>query len=178
MNKDILADILFFSSKTDSILWLPEMEILSPGEAEHLKDIWNEQCGLNGMTVFAANGHGDLFAWDDSETVWFIEIDEGVKTRFAPDLAGALFRRMIEFAAGEYIFGFCKDAEKDDDDLISESEAMKMLETCLSAFGKYFDNYETEQMNRIIETGFNDYGELLSYEQCKEIISSMENFDD
>ena len=176
MNKDILADILLFTNKTGSVLWLPEMEILSQSEAEHLKDIWNEQCGLNGMTVFAANGHGDLYAWDDTDTVWFIEVDEGVKTYFAPNIAGALFRRMIEFAAGEYIFGFCKDDEREDDDLISEGEALKVLKDRLSVFGKYFDSYESEQINALIETGFDEYGELLSYEQCRDIISGMENF--
>ena len=110
-----------------------------------------------------------MFAWDNEDTVWFIEHDTREKMLFASNLSGALFRRIIEFASGDYIFGFCKDDEKDDD-LIPETEAVDILKGYVSAFGSYFDENEKEILNSLINSGFDEYGELISYERSRKII--------
>lgn len=172
-NDRILEEIRkqgYTNPKNNRYIWMPEMELISPEEALERKRLWSDLIpALNEMTIYAVNGAGDMFAWDNNDTVWFIEHDTLEKKLSASNLSEALFRRIIEFASGEYIFGFCKYGEKDDD-LISETEAVDMLKGYVSAFGSYFDENRKEILNSLINSGFNEYGELISFEQSRKII--------
>ncbi len=176
-NDKILEEIHrrgYTDPQNNNYVWMPEMEFVSPEEALERRKLWSDSIpSLSEMTIFAVNGAGDMFAWDNEDTVWFIEHDTREKEWFASNLSGALFRRIIEFASGEYIFGFCKD-DKKDDNLISETEAVDILKGYLYAFGSCFDESRKEILNSLIDAGFNEYGELISYEQSCKIISDME----
>lgn len=174
MNSDIINKL---REKKNSF-WLPEMEILSEDEAKRRKELWQDLCDLDGLTVFAVNGGGDMFAWDDSDTVWFIEHDSGSKSLFARDLPSAFFRRAVEFAAGEYT-ELCTDDEKADmdeddaQDYISVTEAVGILRDCHNALKDHFTERQNEIIGGMIKNGFDENNEFISYDTFRNIITEI-----
>ena len=140
-------------------VWLPEMELLPQDMMDFRKQLWNDSFDLDGLTVFAVNGHGDLFAWRDDDSVVFIDIDSGMCREFALNLADALYRRIVEFANGDYA-DMCSNEEKADIDpddadyYISEEEAVGLLEKYNSTFGEFFGKEQRDYISALIQQGF------------------------
>ncbi|MBP3857608.1 MAG: hypothetical protein IK990_18560 [Ruminiclostridium sp.] len=177
MNNEVFCSLYrsgYIKPKSKNYIWLPEMEFISEQEARERQKRWQDICDLEGMTVFAVNGGGDMFVWDSSDMVYFAEHDTGVKTLFARSLADALFRRIIEFAAGEYA-ELCTDSEKADmdesdaQDYISESEARDMIRSCRSAFGEYLSDEQVSVLEEIISSPLDETGGFITYERCREL---------
>lgn len=185
MNKDEL--IRFIQQQpfvTDSnYIWLPEMEWLGETESSERKKTWSRSFDLQALELFAIDGYGDMYAWfkgnEFNEEVVFIDLESECGGRFfAPNIPGAIFRRIIEFAGGIYT-EFCKDNEKyddDSDDFISESEAIDLLKSYRSAFSEYFENEWNSILNKMIEQGLNEQSCFIDQEQVDSIIIRSLNF--
>lgn len=152
-----------FAENADYI-WLPEMEWLDAKEASERKRVWSDTFNLQQLELFAVDGYGDMYAWFTEgefkdEIVYIATDSETGGEFFAPNLAAAIFRRILEFAGGLYT-EFCTNEEKaavnDSDDYISESEAIGILRSCRLAFGDYFEDKWNEILDRMIEGGFNE----------------------
>lgn len=166
MNLDKLKEFIKqqrFAENSDYI-WLPEMEWLGADEASERKRVWSDTFNLQELELFAVDGYGDMYAWFTGgefkeEIVFIATASETGGEFFAPNLAAAVFRRILEFAGGLYT-EFCTDEEKasmpDADDYISESEAIGILRSCRLAFGDFFEGKWNEILDNMIEGGFND----------------------
>lgn len=151
-------------AENSDYIWLPEMEWLDENETSERKRVWSGTFNLQELELFAIDGYGDMYAWftegENKKEIVFIATDsETGGTFFAPNLAAAIFRRIMEFAGGLYT-EFCTDEEKaamsDSDDYISESEAIGILRSCRLAFGDYFEDKWNEILDEMIEGGFNE----------------------
>ena len=125
-----------------------------------------------------------MYAWfngnEFNEEVVFVDLEsEYGGSFFAPNIPGAIFRRILEFAGGIYT-EFCKDDEKNDeddsDDFISESEAFNMLKSYQSAFGNYFESEWNSTLSKMIVQGFNEQNCFINQEQVNRIIIQSLNF--
>lgn len=160
----------FFTYGNTNYIWLPEMEWLDENEAMERKEIWSDTFELQELELFAVDGYGDMYAWfkggNFNEEVVFIDLESELGGEFfAPDLAAAIFRRILEFASGTYK-EFCTNDEKsskaDREDHISEFEALKILKNCRYAFGDHFKDNWNEMLDKMIECGFNDQNCFIS----------------
>lgn len=165
-------------------IWLPEMEWLGAAEASECKKIWSSSFDLQALELFAVDGYGDMYAWfkenEFNEEVVFIDLEsKHGGSFFAPNIPGAIFRRILEFAGGMYT-EFCKDDEKNDEedseDFISESEAVNMLKSYQSAFGSYFESEWNSTLRKMIAQGFNEQNCFINQEQAKQIIIQSLNY--
>lgn len=140
-------------------IWLPEMELLPPEIMESRKKLWSDTLKIDDMTVFAIDGYGDLYAWRPDDSVVFIETGSGECQEFAAGLPDAVFRRIAEFANGDYA-EMCSDAEKaemdpdDAGDYISEDDAVGLLRQYQNAFGFCFSQEQKEYIDTLIQRGF------------------------
>ena len=140
-------------------LWLPEMEFLDADAMASRKQLWNDTLQMDGLTVFAVNGYGDLFAWREDDSVLFVEVGPGQYQEFARSLPDAVFHRILEFAEGSYV-AFCTDDDKADmdpddaEDYISETEATSLLRDCRDTFGAFFTEEQNACLDKLIGQGF------------------------
>ncbi len=160
-------------------IWLPEMEFLPPDQAEYRKSLWQDTLEMDELTVFAVDGYGDMFAWRPDDSVVFIETDTGTCTKYASCLPDAVFRRIIEFANGDYT-EMCSDAYKagldadEAEDCISERDAVGLLKQYQSAFGNYFSQDKKEYIDSLIQHGFlPDCNAFLYEEQMISVIRDL-----
>lgn len=165
-------------------IWLPKMEWLGETEASERKKIWSSSFNLQALELFAIDGYGDMYAWfkgnEFNEEVVFVDLEsEYGGSFFAPNIPGAIFRRILEFAGGIYT-EFCTDDEKNDEedseDYISESEAINMLKSYRSAFGNYFESEWNSTLSKMIVQGFNEQKCFINQEQVNQIIIRSLNF--
>lgn len=140
-------------------VWLPEMEFLPQDKMDYRKQLRNDVLDLDDLTVFAVDGYGNLFAWRDDDSVVFVDVGSGMCEEFSANLADAVFRRIVEFANGDYA-EMCTDEEKaemDPDDAeycISESDAVELLKQYVSTFGNFFGEEQRNYIGSLIEHGF------------------------
>ncbi|MCR4645408.1 MAG: hypothetical protein K5695_08365 [Oscillospiraceae bacterium] len=140
-------------------VWLTEMEFLDADAMASRKQLWNDTLRMDGLTVFAVNGYGDLFAWREDDSVLFIEIGPGTCQKYAANLPDAVFRRIMEFAGGSYT-PFCTDDDKsgmdpdDAEDYLSETEAASLLREYRDAFGACFTDAQNACLDKLIAQGF------------------------
>lgn len=140
-------------------VWLPEMEFLPPDQMEYRKQLWNDTLYLDDLTVFAIDGYGNLFAWKDNGSVVFIDIGPGKCEAFSLCLADAIYRRIIEFANGDYA-DMCSNkdkAEMNPDDAeyyTSEDDAVELLKQYLNTFGIFFSKEQRNYIELLIQQGF------------------------
>ena len=138
-------------------VWLPEMEFLTPEKMEYRKNVYNKLLYLDDLTI----GGEDFFAWQNDDSVVFIELGTGNKKIFSMNLNDAIFRRIIEFASGEYV-DMCTNADKADMDsenseyYISEDEAKTLLKLYVDTFGDFFCEEQRNLIINLINSGFLD----------------------
>ena len=157
-------------------IWMPEMEFLPVDKMEYRRELWSDQLYIDDMTVFAVDGGGNLYAWRDDDSVVYIDTGAGTSREFAPSLADAIFRRIVEFANGDYT-DICSDEEKADmspDDAeyyTSEHEAVELLKQYNSTFGCYFGADRREYIDSLIERGFlPDMNAFITEEELIQVI--------
>ncbi len=174
MNNAELYDKLTECDGTD--VWLPEMEFLPRDKMEYRKQLWNDTFYLDDMTVFAIDGGGALYAWRPDDSVVFIDTGSGECEEFAPDLAAAIYRRIIEFANGDYV-DMCSNEEKADMDpddaeyYTSEDDAVALLKQYRDAFGNFFTIEQKEHIETLISQGFlPDINAFITEEELMRLI--------
>lgn len=143
---------------------------------EYRKKLWSDTLSVDNLTIFAIDGYGDLFAWKPDDSVVFIEIDTRCCENFASNLSDAIFRRIIEFASGDYV-ELCSNDEKNEmdsdeaEDFISEDDAITMLRKYNNTFGKFFCEEKKEYINALIQHGFlSEQEAFISEEEVLKLI--------
>ena len=173
----------FINPNNEEYLWLPEMIWFAPDKLDYYNNDRYDYLRTEGLFLFAKNAYGDFFAWNkDDESVLFCDQGSGYGFLYAPNLEGAIFRRIIEFANGDYV-DFCFDDKKEEMDedeaegYISETQAISMLKEYKKSFGEYFQSGWIDALDRIIQNGLIDENGFISESQKTEIISSNLNYE-
>ena len=104
-----------------SYLWIPEAEWMPAQEILEYETAPNYKAGF---VPFAFTGGGDLWCWrpsEDPEMVVCCIHDEGIGSIDAPNLAGSLYRRILEYASDQ---GFWESEELTRKQLLGWSERL------------------------------------------------------
>lgn len=186
MNSDIfkkLIDLGYVNPKSEKCVWLPDMIWFNPDKINYYNTNRYDYLHIENLFIFAKAASGDFFAWDkNNEFVIFCDHGSGYGIFFAPNLEGAIFRRIVEFANGDYV-DFCYDREKynmledEAEEYISESEAILMLKEYKKYFGDFFKREWLDILDEFIENGFIDENGFISESQKIELIRKCMNFD-
>ena len=178
MNKAVFDE--FFNKglldvRSENYIWLPEMEFLSEESSQKRKGMWSEYLFIDEYVPFAINGGGDFYAWKGDDTVVFVEHDSGNGRIYAGSFMDALFRHIIEIAAGMYV-DICSDEDKasmDEDDAeyySSESEIIALIDKCEKCFGDRFNNEQNQCLRDLRGRGFSEEGILIDHDEMIRII--------
>ena len=138
-------------------IWLPQIPEWQNGNTYFEDFDWLK---LDNIFIFGRLGGNAFYAWskETNEVFYCDEVGAGTAVFYAPDLSAALFRMVMEFAAGLYD-PLCSDEEKEEmdedeaDEYISESEAVGMLKCYLLVFGKYWKSEWREIIENMINKG-------------------------
>ncbi len=183
MSKAIYEDLYsqgVFDVRSENYLWLPEMEFLSHESSRKRKDIWSEYLNIDEYVPFAINGGGDFYAWNAGDSVIFVEHDSGNGRLYALSLMDAVFRHIVEIAAGMYA-DICSDEDKeamDEDEAeyyTSESEVVELLNRCANCFRGRFTDEQNEYLSSLCVRGFSEDGILVDCYELKRIVFCMLN---
>lgn len=182
---DILKSLFFqelypkgnLNPESKDYLWLPEFEFLTVEKTRYYHDVL--YADLKNVIPFAINGAGDIFGMLTSESqkqgIVFYTHDPESATLFAPNMPGAVFRRIMEFACGSYA-DFCSDEEKADmdewdaEDYTSETEAIEMLVSYRKGFGEQFPASWNRILDTMVADGFAEGDAFVSYTYANEVI--------
>jgi len=192
MNNDVYNFLLknrFVDSKSSNYIWIPEMFFFDPERIDYYNNNRYDYLKTENYFIFAKNAYGDFFAWNkNDESVIICDQGSGYGMVFAPNLAAAIFRRIIEFASGEYV-DFCSDEEKEEmdsdeaEEYISEKEALGLMKLYKSGFCSIFKSEWIEVIDNLIDNGFADDDSFIDgltqmkivneYVYCKDLNSEV-----
>lgn len=169
---EILVTFGYTDSNTSKYIWLPEMEWIAKEDISYYNNERYSYLNVRNLFIFAINGAGDFFAWDkNDEKVIFCDQGSGYGIVFALNLEGAIFRRIVQFANGDYV-DFCSDEEKNKmnsdeaEEYLCETEAIELMKTYRICFKDLFKSEWLEIINGFINNGFSN-GDSFIDEQIK-----------